>query len=93
MIGSNRTNAARPACGSNSVRICSGPYAVDEIASGESAPNATELDNLSEDNSSVINGFPRKTRLHRSEKENGMSCSADAVTTTFPIRDSMSPEV
>jgi hypothetical protein len=30
--------------------ICSGPYAVDEIASGDSAPSATGFDNLSESN-------------------------------------------
>ena len=63
VIGSNNANAASPACGSSSTRICSGPYAVDEIASGESAPSATEFDNFSELSSSVISGFPRKTRL------------------------------
>src|ERR1700742_1663295 len=83
MIGSSRMNAASPACGSSSVRICSGQYAVDEIASGESAPSATGVDKRSLDNSWVISGLPRKTRLHTSEKDGGMSCSStSAVTTT-----------
>src|ERR1700744_4619754 len=94
MMGSNNTNAASPACGSNSVRTCSGPYAVDEIASGESAPSATGFESLSEDNSSVINGFPRKMRLHKSEKDSGTdSASSDGVTTTFPNRSAASREV
>ena len=63
VMGSSNANAANPACGSSSIKICSEPYAVDEIASGESAPSATGFDSFSDFRFSVISGFPRKTRL------------------------------
>ena len=69
MIGSNNTNAAIPAAGSSSIMICSGPYAVEEIASGEIAPSATGVDNLSDSSCSLVSGAPRKRRLSRSERE------------------------
>jgi hypothetical protein len=76
-MGSSSTNAAKPACGSSSIRICSGPYAVEEIASGESAPSATGFDSFSLDSSSVISGLPRKIRLAMSPIDAGM-CSLPA---------------
>src|ERR1700761_2856762 len=89
VIGSSRVKASSPAWGSSSIRICSGPYATDETASGESAPSATPFDSFSELMSSVISGLPRNTRRATSPTESGMrSLPADSfpvelVTTTI----------
>lgn len=84
VIGSNNTNAASPACGRSSSRICSGPYAVDEIASGERAPSATGFDSFSDFSSSVIRGLPKNTRLAMSPTDAGMrGFSAELVTDAF----------
>src|SRR3954451_24321353 len=86
-VGSNNVNAGNPAAGSNSIKICSEPYAVDEIASGESAPSATGFDTFSDARLSVISGFPRKTRLAMSPMDAGICLLAEPpaedVTTTF----------
>jgi hypothetical protein len=81
MIGSNSTNEAIPARGSNSIMICSGPYAVDEIASGESAPSATGFDSRSDSSCSLVSGLPRKIRFIPSTKDGGISLRSSAVTT------------
>ncbi|CNH09401.1 Uncharacterised protein [Mycobacterium tuberculosis] len=72
MMGISNVNAASPAAGSNSIRICSVPYAVDEIASGESAPRATAFDSFSDLRLSVISGLPKKTRLAMSPTDAGI---------------------
>ena len=71
-MGSTSANAASPAYGSNSIRICSGPYAVDEIASGESAPSATGFDSRSDFNCSVISGLPRSSRFSEYPTDSGV---------------------
>src|ERR1700749_4630421 len=87
MIGSSSAKAATPAYGSNSTMICSGPYAVEEIASGESAPNATGLDNLSDSSCSLVSGLPRNIRLQMSANDDGIRCPsslpANIVTRHF----------
>ena len=40
VIGINNPNAAKPKAGSNAIKICSDPYADDEIQSLERIPNA-----------------------------------------------------
>ena len=40
VIGINNAKAARPNAGSNAIKICSEPYADDEIQSDERIPNA-----------------------------------------------------
>jgi hypothetical protein len=83
VMGSRSRNAASPAWGNSSIRICSGPYATEETASGESAPSATGFDNFSDAMSSVISGFPRNTRLAMSPSESGMrSLPVELVTST-----------
>ena len=52
------------------------------MASGESTPSATGFDNFSCSSCDVINGFPRKPRLHTSEKDDRCRCaSAKGVVT------------
>src|SRR5271156_1349568 len=82
-----------PAAGSSSTMICSGPYAVEEIASGERAPSATGFDKRSDSSCSLVSGLPRKKRFHPSTKDGGMlALRSDTVTTvTFP-RESMTCE-
>src|SRR5271166_1637740 len=81
MIGSNNANAAIPARGSSSIMTCSGPYAVEEIASGESAPSATGFDNLSDSSCSLVSGLPRTMRFHPSTKVGEMlELRSDVVT-------------
>src|ERR1700760_3135103 len=82
MIGSSNVNAAMPARGSNSIITCSGPNAVDEMASGEIAPSATGFDSLSDSSCSLVSGLPRKIRFHPSLNDGGMPLlPSDAVTT------------
>src|ERR1700733_8182095 len=76
MIGSSNVKAATPAYGSSSTMICSGPYAVDEIASGERAPSATGFDNLSDSSYSLVSGVPRNIRLQASENDDGIPSAA-----------------
>src|SRR5271166_1558820 len=83
MIGSNNANAAIPARGSSSIMTCSGPYAVEEIASGESAPSATGFDNLSDSSCSLVSGLPRTMRFHPSTKVGEMLELRSDVVTTF----------
>jgi hypothetical protein len=40
VIGINKANAAKPKAGSSAIKICSEPYAEDEIQSEERIPNA-----------------------------------------------------
>jgi hypothetical protein len=92
VIGSNSANAARPAAGSNSIMICSDPYAVEEIASGESTPSAIGLDKRSCWSWSLIIGRPRKIRLHRSAKDSDIgdgdiACSPASCVITNPLRN------
>src|SRR6201996_8584016 len=82
MIGSNNTNAAIPARGSNSTMTCSGPYAVEEIASGESAPSATGFDSRSDSSCSLVRGLPRKTRFQPSLKDGGILPLRSAAVNT-----------
>ncbi len=71
--------------------ICSLPYAVEEIASQESTPSATGFDNFSCSSCDVINGFPRKPRLHMSEKDDRCLCgsSKGVVTRHIPYHRGM----
>src|SRR3984893_19541587 len=83
MIGSNNANAAIPARGSSSIMTCSGPYAGEEIASGESAPSATGFDNLSDSSCSLVSGLPRTMRFQPSTKVGGMlELRSDVVAKT-----------
>ena len=50
---------------------------MEEIASGESAPSATGFDSFSDVSSSVMSGFPRKTRLAMSPTDSGIRGSPD----------------
>src|ERR1700742_879776 len=76
-------NAASPAAGRSSIKICSGPYAVDETASGEKAPSAMGFERLSCSRSSLISGFPKKNRFHASMKVDGALCSSAGSTTVM----------
>ena len=40
VIGISKANAAKPNAGSNAIKICSEPYAEDEIQSEDKIPNA-----------------------------------------------------
>ena len=83
MIGSSKVNAAMPARGSNSIMTCSGPNAVEEIASGEIAPIATGFDNRSDSSCSLVRGLPRKMRFQPSLKDGGMLALRCAAVTTY----------
>ncbi len=83
MIGSSSVNAAMPARGSNSVMTCSGPNAVEEIASGAIAPSATGFDSRSESSCSLVRGLPRKTRFQPSVKDGGIPALRCAAVTTY----------
>src|ERR1700730_9814309 len=84
VIGSNKANAANPAAGSSSIMICSDPYAVEEIASGESTPSAIGLDRRSCWSWSLIIGRPRKTRLHRSANDGAIRSSPASCDIQIP---------
>src|ERR1700739_4465647 len=83
MIGSNNTNAAIPARGSNSTMTCSGPYAAEEIASGESAPSATGFESRSDSSCSLVSGLPRTTRFHPSTNDGERPELLSTVVTTY----------
>src|SRR5271163_1939556 len=61
------------------------------MASGESTPSATGFDNFSCSSCDVINGFPRKPRLHTSEKDDRCLCASakDVVTRHIPYHRGM----
>src|SRR5580700_9917096 len=84
VIGSNKANAANPAAGRSSIMICSDPYAVEEIASGESTPSAIGLDRRSCWSWSLIIGRPRNSRLHRSENDGDIRNSPASCDIQIP---------
>jgi hypothetical protein len=65
MIGTSSENAAKPMYGVSWVRICSAPYAEDEMQSGDRTPRATGLEIRSPASCSETNGRPRKTLFNR----------------------------
>jgi hypothetical protein len=66
------TATASPAYRSNSIRISSVPYALDEIASGESTPSATGFDSRSDFNCSMISGLPKSSRFSEYPTDSGV---------------------
>ena len=71
MIGTRSENAARPINGVSCVKICSAPYAEDEMQSGASTPSATGLLIRSPANCSETNGFPKNARFKRYPRVSG----------------------
>ncbi len=65
VIGSSSVNAASAANGSSSMSTCSGPYADDEMQSGESTPSAVVFDSRSWCRRALVSGGPRSRHLIR----------------------------
>ena len=60
VIGIKRLNAAKPKAGSSAIRICSLPYADDEIQSEERIPKANRLLNRWCESECRFSGLPRR---------------------------------
>ena len=65
VIGSRMLKPDSPNVTSSAMRICSVPYADDEMQSLDSTPSATFLDSFSSVSFAVTSGGPSSTRLMR----------------------------
>ena len=71
VIGRISVKAARPAIGISAMRISSGPYAEEEMPSGDSTPSARGLDSRCSPSCSLTSGGPRSLRFAVYQKGSG----------------------
>jgi hypothetical protein len=63
VIGIKIAKAAKPKAGNNAIKICSDPYAEDEMQSEDKIPNAYRLLNLWWPSEWRLSGLPKKRRF------------------------------